>query len=373
MNGFLGGFGVIAAIILFVVAHEAGHFFAAKATGMKVTEFFIGFGPRIWSFKRGDTEYGIKPLPLGAYVRIVGMSALEDVDPEDAGRTYREKEFWKKSVVVLAGIAANFLLAFFIFFGLILSIGDQEPTTEVAEVVALEGGEQVAAAGAGVLAGDEIVAIDGVAVTDWDSLAATVAASAGERVDIAVLRDGASLTLPATLGARIDPATGDEVGFLGVRPEIDQQPVSVFTATGRAGREVVFQIGQTFQIFGRIFRFDTLGQLANGIVGGEVDDEVRPVSVVGLAQIGAQAETVGVARLLFLMAAVNVVLGTINGLPLFPLDGGHFAVALFEKVTRRKVDIRALVPVAVLVIGALALVGVMSIILDIVNPIELPS
>lgn len=373
MDGFFGGFGVIAAIIIFVVIHEAGHFFAAKATGMKVTEFFLGFGPRIWSFKRGETEYGIKPIPFGAYVRVVGMSSLEDVDPADVGRTYREKEFWKKSVVVLAGVGANFLLAFLILLGLSYSAGDQVLTTEVSEIVVPEDGSPTAASDAGIQAGDTIVAIDGVAVGDWQMLVETVAASAGEQVSIDVLREGETVALMATIGTRVDPETGDSIGFLGVRPEVEQRPISLFRATGRAAEEVGFQITSTFEVFSRIFRFDTLGQLAGGIAGGDVDNEVRPVSVIGLAQIGAQAEALGIGNLLYLMAAVNVVLGTINALPLFPLDGGHFAVALYEKVTRRKVDIRALVPVAVLVIGALTIVGVMSIILDIVNPIELPS
>lgn len=373
MDGFLGGFGVIAAIIIFVVAHEAGHFFAAKATGMKVTEFFLGFGPRIWSVRRGETEYGIKPIPFGAYVRIVGMSSLEEVDPADVGRTYREKEFWKKSVVVLAGVAANFLLAYLIFFGLIIQAGDQIPTTQVAEVVEAEDGVPVAAAAAGVEAGDVIVAIDGVQMADWETLAETIAGSPGADIVLTVERDGQPIELTATVGSRVLPDVDDPVGFLGVAPEYDRLPVSVFAATGRAAEEVWFQIGGTFEVFSRIFRFDTLGQLAGGIAGGEVPDDVRPVSVVGLAQIGAQADRIGFANLLYLMASVNVVLGTINVLPLFPLDGGHFAVALFEKVTRRKVDVRTLVPVAVLVIGALTVLGVMSIILDIVNPIEIPS
>lgn len=373
MQGFLGGFGVISAIIIFVIAHEAGHFFAAKATGMKVTEFFLGFGPRIWSVKRGETEYGVKPILFGAYVKIVGMSSVEEVDPADIGRTYREKEFWKKSVVVLAGVAANFLLAYFIFFGLIISAGDQVPTTEVAAVVEPEEGPPVAAAAAGVQEGDVILAIDGVAMSDWETLARTVASSAGAQVILEVERGGDIIELPATIGTREDPAGGGEVGFLGVGPAYERLPVSVFSATGRAAQEVWFQIGGTFQVFSQIFRLDTLGQLAGGIVGGEVDNAVRPVSVVGLAQIGAQADQIGIANLFYLMAAVNVVLGTINVLPLFPLDGGHFAVALYEKVTRRKADIRALVPVAVLVIGALSILGVMTIILDIVNPIEIPS
>ena len=113
----LGGIAAFVALILFIVAHEAGHYFAAKATGMKVTEFFIGFGPRIWSFKKGETEYGIKPIPFGAYVKVVGMSALEEVPAEDLDRTYRVKPFWAKSLVVLSGVAANFFIAWLIFTG----------------------------------------------------------------------------------------------------------------------------------------------------------------------------------------------------------------------------------------------------------------
>ena len=112
----LGGIGGIVAIIFFVTAHEFGHFLAAKAVGIKATEFFFGFGPRVWSFRRGETEYGLKLLPLGGYVRVVGMNPLEEIAPEDRGRTYREKPFWKKSVVVLAGVGMNFLIAYLMFF-----------------------------------------------------------------------------------------------------------------------------------------------------------------------------------------------------------------------------------------------------------------
>jgi membrane-associated protease RseP (regulator of RpoE activity) len=367
MQGFLGAVGVLAAIIVFVVAHEAGHFFAAKATGMKVTEFFLGFGPRIWSFRRGDTEYGIKPLPFGAYVRIVGMSALEEVEPADVGRTYREKEFWKKAVVVLAGVAANFIVAYFLFFGLVVSTGEQVPTTTVAGLV--EG--RTAASDAGLRPGDTIVAIDGSPVSGWEDLATQIADMPGKAITLGVVRDGSSIEVAVTLGTR---TSGDEtLGYLGVGPTFDRLPISWFTALGIAGREVGSQIAGTLGALGQIFRLDTLGNLVGGITGGAVNNETRPVSPIGLAQIGAQASTLGLGNLIFLLAAVNVTLGTVNALPLFPLDGGHFAVALFEKLTRKKVDVRALIPVAVLVIGALGVIGVMSIILDITHPIQLPS
>ena len=111
----LGGLAAAIAIIFFVTAHEAGHFVAAKAVGMKATQFFFGFGPKLWSIQRGETEYGVKALPLGGYVRITGMNPLEEVAPADMGRTYREKKFWEKSIVVLAGVGMNFLLGFLMF------------------------------------------------------------------------------------------------------------------------------------------------------------------------------------------------------------------------------------------------------------------
>ena len=126
----IGGIAAFLAIVFFVMAHEAGHFIAAKATGMKATEFFFGFGPRLFSFRRGETEYGVKALPFGGYVRILGMNSLEDVDPADAGRAYRDKKFWQKSVAVLSGVAMNFLIAYVMFFGVILAEGVPEMTSD---------------------------------------------------------------------------------------------------------------------------------------------------------------------------------------------------------------------------------------------------
>ena len=117
-----------------VVIHEGSHFVAAKYFGMKATEAFFGFGPRLWSTKRGETEYGIKAIPLGGYVRIVGMNPFEEVAPEDEGRTYRENPFWKKSVVVLAGIASHFVVAAILMYGLTLAYGVAETTTEIDRV-----------------------------------------------------------------------------------------------------------------------------------------------------------------------------------------------------------------------------------------------
>ena len=112
----LGGFITVFGIIAIVMIHETGHFVAAKKFGMKATEYFFGFGPRLWSTQRGETEYGIKAIPAGGYVRIIGMSPLEEVAPEEEHRTYRGKPFWQKSIVVMAGVASHFVIAFILLW-----------------------------------------------------------------------------------------------------------------------------------------------------------------------------------------------------------------------------------------------------------------
>jgi membrane-associated protease RseP (regulator of RpoE activity) len=375
----IGGTAALVALIGFIVAHEAGHYFAAKATGMKVTEFFIGFGPRIWSFRRGETEYGIKPIPFGAYVKILGMNALEEVPPEDEHRTYRSKPFWAKSFAVLSGVAANFLIALLIFATVAMIEGrpvivDGEPvvSTEVSTVVESDdAGEPTAAARAGLESGDVIVGVGGVRVDDWEDLRTIIAGTAGEEVTLAVLRDGTEIQLTTTMGSRVDPETGETAGFLGFAPAVATEDISVFEAGWVGMRQIGFAVGFTFEAFGNILRFDSLAQLFGGITGGEIDPEIRPVSPIGIVQIGSQSAEFGVMNLVLLMAFVNVILGTLNALPLYPLDGGHFAVALYEKLTGRTADMRKLVPVALTVIAVIAVIGLLAIVLDIVNPIDL--
>ena len=372
-----GGFVVFIALVLFIVAHEAGHYFAAKATGMKVTEFFLGFGPRIWSFKRGETEYGIKPIPFGAYVKVIGMSSIDEVDPEDEHRTYRSKPFWAKSFVVLSGVAANFLIAYLIFFGLALTQGQPvvvdgqlvETTTIGSVVIEDENGAPTTAAELGLEPSDTIVAIDGRSTPEWEDLVAALESRAGDVIDVTVQRGSEELVLSGELGTRV--VEGEARGFLGISPAPLTEQLSVTEAVVDAGSQFVEGVRFTFISFGRLLQFDSLGQLFGGIFGGEVDDEVRPVSLVGVVQIGAQADEVGFATIALILAIINVVLGIINGLPLFPLDGGHFAVALYEKISGRTADVRKLIPVAVVVIAFISIFGLAAIILDLVDPINL--
>ncbi len=357
-----GGIAAAVAILLFVTAHEAGHFLAAKATGMKATEFFFGFGPRLWSMKRGETEYGIKAVPLGGYVRIIGMNPLEEVAPEDMGRTYREKRFWEKSVVVLAGVGMNFFIAFALFLGIFMASGVNEVTTSIARVV-----EESPAAAAGLLEGDQIVAIGDNTVRSWDDATGALTEVGPGSTTVAVERGGETLYIEVDLTAS-EAVPG--AGFLGVTPDVVNVPVGPIDGVGMAGQAVVGGVEDTFHALYQIFRPSSLAQYF-GVLGGDTDipNEIRPVSPIGIVSIGNQAGSVTV--FLGIMAYINVFLATINFLPLFPLDGGHFAVALYEKITGRQANIRKLMPVAAAVIATLFFLGFVAIILDILDPISL--
>ena len=359
----LGGIAAALAIVLFVTAHEAGHFFAAKAVGMKATEFFFGFGPKLWSVKKGETEYGFKLLPLGGYVRIIGMNPLEEVAPEDMGRTYREKKFWEKSVVVLAGVGTNFLIAFLIFYGVVLANGvPGQPQPVVAEVVA---GSPAAAAG--LEEGDIILSVGSYQISVWDDIPAALAEIGPGPTTVTVDRDGQVMTLAVDL-VESDVVPG--AGFLGMAPLVEIIEVGAVAAVGYSGQLVWSGIEDTFSALYEMFRPSSLAQYV-GVLGGRTDipQEIRPVSPIGIVAIGSQAQTAG--YFFGVLAFVNVILATINLLPLFPLDGGHFAVALYEKLTGRQADIRRLIPVAAAVIGIFVFLGVVAVILDITNPIDL--
>ena len=184
---------IIVGLILTIMLHEWGHYIAAKRSGMKVTEFFLGFGPRIWSFRRGETEYGVKAIPAGGYVRIVGMTNLEEVDPEDEARTYRQATTGKRLITVLAGIIVNLVLALVLIFAILVARGPEDISTKLESVSASS-----PAAAAGFRAGDKIVAIDGHRITTWDEVGAAITPHRGDALLFTVVRDGRRLDLVAT-------------------------------------------------------------------------------------------------------------------------------------------------------------------------------
>src|SRR4051794_35418531 len=201
--GAMGGWStlfVIAAIIVMIFLHELGHYITAKSAGMKVTEFFIGFGPRIWSFRRGETEYGLKAIPAGAYVRIIGMHNLEEVAPEDEPRTYRQKPFWRRLSVAVAGSAVHFIIAIVLLFTLVSFVGlirYDKPKLQVGEITQFTSGQSPAQL-AGFRLGDKVVSVDGQAVAKWDDIPPYIRTHAGKQLTFVVLRNGQQVTLTPT-------------------------------------------------------------------------------------------------------------------------------------------------------------------------------
>jgi len=385
----VGAIVVLIGIALMIIVHEGAHFAAAKAFGMKATEAFFGFGPTLWSVRRGETEYGIKAIPLGGYVKIIGMNPFEEVAPDEEERTYRTAPFWKKSVVVLAGIASHLVVAFALFFIVTAAYGVPKtgpdggpvPTTVVAAVSAVTpDGEPSPAAAAGVRPGDRIVEVDGRPIESWSDFTEEVASRPGADVEVVIERDGTRIPLQVTLATIQRPVvvdgeivTGDDgepitetVGFFGVSPELETERPDVVAAVGIAARDMRVAVEQS--VVGLWQLVANFGKVVGAIFGGndEILDEVRPISPIGLVRIAGPVESS-----LVLLALVNVFVAVLNVVPLYPLDGGHFAVALYEKVTGREPDVRKLMPVAVVVFGFIVMLGLIGIYLDIFKPIQL--
>lgn len=380
--GVLGTVGVLFGIILMIMLHEAGHYLTAKWSDMKVTEFFLGFGPRLWSVRRGETEYGVKAIPAGGYVRIVGMHNLEEVDPADESRTYRSKPYRNRLMVAVAGSFTHFVLAIVLLFVIYAFLGLAELRPSVGRLV-----EGAPAAAAGIQEGDRLVTVAGQPVDEWDDVSAIMTGvEPGERVVVTVERDGRVLdipvvttTPPAPEGAEETPPPADDPprAFLGVGPAtvdvtvpLPEAAADAVVNTGRIARESLFAVG-------RFFTPSNLERYTQSLTGGEeASDENRFLSPVGATQVASQAVEEGLREVFFFLALINIFVGVFNMLPVPPFDGGHVAVATYEKVASTirgrpvQVDMAKIMPVAALVVMVLLFIGISALWLDIVRPID---
>jgi regulator of sigma E protease len=319
---------IILGFSLLIILHEAGHFFAAKATGMRVERFFLFFPPKLVSVKRGETEYGIGAIPAGGFVKISGMNPDEELPPEARGRGYYDQPVWKRIVVIGAGPAVNIVLAFVIFF--VLALGADKPNQTVERVF-----PDTPAAAAKLRPGDEILAVDGNRYPRLD----TTARLERFREDVASHRcagkqmDGCAAAAPVTLTVQ----RGADVRQVSIRPEYDSEvgraligfgyglEPAHLSAAGAAGRAVDMMwlvSSRTVTVFARLF---------------EEEHRKEVSGVVGVSSVANETIDLGLERSLLLLALVSLSLGLINLFPFLPLDGGHIFWSLIEKARRKPV------------------------------------
>ncbi|TAK68099.1 MAG: RIP metalloprotease [Actinomycetota bacterium] len=433
MVGALLFFGVIG---LSIALHEVGHLLPAKRFGVRVPQYMVGFGPTLWSRRRGETQYGIKAVPLGGYVRMIGMyppgpdgtlrvsttgrmrtmiddarrQSAEEVGPGDHDRVFYRLSVPKKLTVMLGGPVMNLLLACLLFTVLLVGIGTQSlgntvrsvvpclPTTAQDSGAAAAGGgcpagsQPTPAAVAGLRPGDTITAVGATPVDDWTSLTAAVSAAGTGATTVTFVRDGVTSTAPVTLVAAPRPVMADSAptGQTEVRPFLGVGPDAVWVrqpVTAVPG----FLADTVTRTVGALISFPSkLVELAGDVFSGQQRATDGPISVVGASRLGGEALALNeswetkAAMFVSLAASINLFLFMFNLLPLLPLDGGHVAGALYEGARRQlarfrrrrdpgPVDTARLLPVAYVVTTILLVVGGLVIYADLFDPITLGS
>jgi membrane-associated protease RseP (regulator of RpoE activity) len=371
---------VIAALFVMIMLHEFGHFLAAKRSGMKVTEFFVGFGPRLWSFTRGETEYGVKAVPLGGYCRIIGMTNLEEVAPDDEPRAYRSKATGPKVAVAAAGPAVHFVIALILMFVVLFFAGDYRNQQAVTTLAATTQG----AASAGMKVGDTVVSINGTTVKDWQQVQSLInpvnaPARAGEIVNFVVRRGTQDIPIAVKLEASTDPAVKRVVA--GVAPSSVVPHPGLVTSVAQAPKQV-FDIGwESVKAIGTMFSPSGISnyfRILTGDTSSHTNQAQRFVSPAGVGALASDAVKAGWVSVFGLLLSINIFVGLFNLLPLLPFDGGHIAIALYESVAstvRRKkvkVDAAKLLPITVAVVAVLGFIFLSSLFLDITHPVANP-
>jgi membrane-associated protease RseP (regulator of RpoE activity) len=366
-------FATAIAILICVFLHEVGHFVTARWAGMKVTQFFLGFGPRLWSFHRGEVEYGVRALPLGAFVRIIGMNNLDEVAPADEPRAFRSKSYWWRLLVMTAGSLMHFLIAIVLLLGVAVFYGNDEaipPTFPLEAVV-----EDTPAERAGLRAGDTITSFDGTPIDDYDQLSTLILdRSPGDEVVVGYERDGRAGQVTAVLAAR---TLGEEqAAFLGVAPTVTHhEDLGPIAAVGAAGERFWDVSTASVRSLGNFISPSWWGEFFDHLSGETDDVSTRPSSVVGVARAGGDlGERAGWVGFLELVAIFNIFIGIFNLLPVLPFDGGHVVIATYEAIRSRKgkryyADVTKMIPVAMTVVVLLSVLFLGSLYLDVFDPI----
>jgi membrane-associated protease RseP (regulator of RpoE activity) len=368
-------------LLFIILIHEAGHYTVARAFGFKVEEYFVGFGPRIWSFRRGEIDYGIKALPLGGYVKIAGMNPYEPVAEEDLPRAYSSKPIWQRALTIFAGPGSHFVVAAVLFAVWLFFFGDPRTAAATAPVVVEKvdttlNGHAGPAFEAGLKPGDTVVSIGGVSDPNLEEVSKALTGGASDRpgqaIEVTVMRDGQTQTL--SMVPELADVDGVTIGRVGVRLALPQAQREGVIPSLVGGVKLVGQsIKESFQQIGHVFGPQGIGRVFRLLFTDTPRTTTDSASVIGIGQqVGATGAAGDWGTVLYFLAFVTVFIGLLNLIPLPPFDGGHLAVLGIEKIRGKAVDMRRLIPVSAAVMAFFVVFVLATVVLDFTKPIPAP-
>ena len=377
----LGILAFVIALLVSVMIHEFGHYLTARRYGMRVSEFFLGFGTRIWSRQRGETEFGIKAIPAGGYCRIEGMTPDDEMPEGEEGRAFYRASAGKKLIVLGAGSFLHFVLGYILLFTLLAGVGVNQVLPVIDSVA-----PNSAAAAAGFQKGDEIVAINGDRNTKWQNQLDKIRNSQGKELIFTVKRDGMEMDISAA-PRMTDIEDGTSRYVLGIINEFGTKRLSPVASISDAAELTWTFISASAKA---LVQLPTkIPALWGQTFGGEERDENGLVGVVGVARVSGQVTSSGelttseqIGTFILIVASLNIFVGLFNLLPILPLDGGHMAVAIADSlrafIARLRgrpapaaIDIKVFTPITAVVFVVLASLTLLLLIADIFNPIFL--
>jgi membrane-associated protease RseP (regulator of RpoE activity) len=376
----LGILAFVVALLLSVMIHEFGHYLTARRYGMWVSEFFVGFGKRIWSVQRGETEFGVKTIPAGGYCKIEGMSPSDQMPEGEEDRAFYKASSIKKLVVLGAGSFLHFVIGFVLLFTLFAVIGTNQVLPVISQVV-----PDSAAQAAGIQPGDEILSINGKKVTDWYKDVEVIRQSNGKELTLVLDRNGQEISI--TAAGRLTDIDGTKRYVLGIVNDVGLKRSGLLVSLKNSAIVTKGFLTESVKSLAKLP--EKVPALWGATVRGEERDANGLVGVVGVARVSGEA--VGsdkltpmerLATFVLIVASLNIFVGIFNLLPILPLDGGHMAVAIADEIRAffarlrgrprpAPIDVTVLTPITMVVFVVLACLTLLLLVADVINPVTL--
>ena len=376
----LGILAFVVALLFSVMVHEFGHYITARRYGMWVSEFFVGFGKRLWSVQRGETEFGVKAIPAGGYCKIEGMAPNDEMPAGQEDRAFYKASSGKKLIVLGAGSFLHFVLGFVLLFTLFAGIGTNQVLPVINEVV-----PNSAAQAAGIRAGDEVVSINGKRVTEWYKDVEVIRESQGRELSLVLNRNGEEISVTAS--ARLTDIDGTKRYVLGIINDVGLKRSGLLLSIKNSAVVTRDFLTESVRSLGKLP--EKIPALWGATVRGEERDANGLVGVVGVARVSGEA--VGsdkltpmerLATFVLIVGSLNIFVGVFNLLPILPLDGGHMAVAIADEIRAflarlrgrprpAPIDVTVLTPITMVVFVVLATLTLLLLVADVINPVTL--